>query len=214
VRRLLLLPLVLTLSAIVPVLPAAAVVPVCTVHVSTKVTAAAPITWVSPTFTGCDGYAEAGWTVSRGDKSYGRITVKQGVSQGAWRYKASWPTGIYTLTASSSAAVPQNSTRTVVKFGSRISLTGHRETHLLVPLSGVVSRYVPTVNGFRRWAYRPVAISYKDCFDCPWKFLVMDRTDRYGVFSMGAVSFEARYYRARIGDTSTTWGRTSVPVHY
>ncbi|MFL6172097.1 MAG: hypothetical protein ACJ716_04315 [Marmoricola sp.] len=213
-RRLLLLPLVLLASAVVPGLPAAVAGPVCTVTMPYSVTAAAPVTWVPPTFTGCDTYPVATWKVTRSGKSYGTVTAKNGVSQGSWRYHDSWPTGIYQVTPLFASAVPQNSTSTVVKFGTRISLKGFRQDHLKVPLSGTVSRYVASADGFVRWAHRFVSVSYSNCVGCAWHSLYSDRTDAHGVFSLAAVSDEVRYYRAAIGDTPVWWGRTSTAVHY
>jgi len=172
------------------------------------------VTYVVPTFTGCDNYASASWAIVRSGKTYGRITAKHGVNQGSWRYQDSWPTGSYLLSPASSGAVPQNTARTVVKDGTRISLKGFRQDHLKVPLTGVISRYVASVDGFRRWPHRTVAISYRDCPTCVWHSLATDTTNASGVFSLAAVSEEVRYYRARIGDSTVWWGSTSNSVHY
>lgn len=213
-RRLLLLLPALLASAILPILPASAAGPVCTVSLGAKVTAAAPVTWVPPTFTGCDTYPAASWKIARAGKNYGTVTAKNGVSQGSWRYHDSWPTGIYKVTPLFASAVPQNSTQTVVKFGTRVTLKGFRQDHLKVPLTGTVSRYVASVDGYRGWANRFVSISYSNCVGCAWHSLYSDRTDAHGAFSLAAVSDQVRYYRARIGDTSVWWGSTSSSVHY
>src|SRR5215217_3412605 len=118
--------------------------PVCSVHVPAAVVLTAPYTAVWPTFDGCDSYPHVSWWfVAAQDPPMterGRIDIENGVSQGPWRYRDSYPTGKYYVEnindAISPDDPPQNSTTTVVKYGSRISLTGHRETHLLVPLSG------------------------------------------------------------------------------
>ncbi|RNL81275.1 hypothetical protein EFL95_02630 [Nocardioides marmorisolisilvae] len=197
-----------------PVAPASAVEPVCTIAVPYKVTAGAPLTWVKPTFTGCDSYASASWKVARSGKTYGTITAKNGVNQGSWIFHDNWPTGMYAVTPSSSAAVPQNSTKAVVKFGTKVTLKGYRQDHLKVPLSGTITRYVASVDGYRGWAHRYVSIQYRDCTTCDWHPLYSDRTDAHGKFSLAAVSDELRYYRARIGDTTYWWGSTSSSVHF
>ncbi len=188
----------------------------CAVNLPSKVVAVAPVTAVWPTFDNCGGIDSVTWFFFAGlDRTYGRVSIENGVSQGAWRFRDSYPTGRYLVQGSDAVepfAPAQNTTSTVVKFGSRISLEAGTRTGTRVPLAGVASRYSPAANAFRRWADRPVAISYKDCAACPWKFLAMDRTNVYGAFGLTAISSKARYYRATAGETSTAWGRTSVPV--
>lgn len=185
--------------------------PPCDIVVPSKVVAVSPTTAVYPKFVNCFDRT-ALWSVTR--KSGGSVVglaflgIKDGVSRGPWKYKDSLPTGRYGLRPTGEN---QNTTSTVVKFGSRISLASSR-TGTRVPLSGTVSRYVPSVDGFRAWANRPVAISYKDCAACPWKFLAMDSTDAAGRWGLTVISGQVRYYRASVGETATAWGRTSVPV--
>lgn len=216
-RRLLTFPFVLLIAVLAPVLPAtAADAPVCTVHVPGAVSATAPYTAVTPTFTGCETYPQVTWYLyGAPGQVFGQITVKNGVGQGPWRYRDYYPTGRYYLDRSDAVTPtdpPQNSTSTVVKFGSRITLVATRTSDLKVPLTGIATHYDATANAFRRWANRPVAISYSNCAGCPWKFLVMDKTDKYGKYSLGAVSPTARYYRAKVGETATTWSHTSAAV--
>jgi len=222
VRRFLILPLSLLVAALVPVVPAgAADAPVCTVHLPAAVSATSPYTAVWPTFTDCASYPDVVWAFSAASgptNDYrGTVEVKNGVSQGAWRYRDSYPTGKYRVANPNLPPVPtdppQNFTTTVVKFGSTISLKSSRVSDLKVPLKGVVSHYVASVNEMRRWAHRTVSISYRDCDTCEWKFLALDKTDAYGVFSLAAVSPTPRFYRAKVGETSTTWGRTSASVY-
>jgi len=186
-------------------------VPFCELVVPSKVVAVSPTTAVYPKFVGCFDRI-ALWQVTRrtagGVVSLAFLGIKDGVSRGAWKYKDSLPTGRYGLRPTGEN---QNTTSTVVKFGSRISLASSR-TGTRVPLSGVASRYLPAVDGFRAWANRPVAISYKDCLSCPWKFLAMDSTDSAGRWGLTVISGQVRYYRAAVGETATAWGRTSVPV--
>lgn len=187
---------------------------VCAVDLPTKVTAVAPTTTVYPTYDGC-GNATARWYVDGpGAFVATKIGLVGGKSVGPWRFRDSDTPGTYLADPQDIAppGVDLAGDSTVVKFGSRISLTAGSRSGTRVPLSGTVSRYSPTADAFRRWANRPVAISYKDCAACRWKFLAMDRTNSYGAFDITAVSGSARYYRAAVGETSTAWGRTSAPV--
>lgn len=185
--------------------------PSCDIVVPSKVVAVSPTTAVYPKFLNCFDRS-ALWSVTRktGDTVVGLafLGIKDGVSRGPWRYKDTLPAGKYGLRPT---GANQNTASTVVKFGSRISLASSR-TGTRVPLSGVARRYMPSVDGFRAWANRPVAISYKDCAACPWKFLAMDRTDAAGRWGLTVISGQVRYYRAAVGETTTAWGRISVPV--
>jgi len=209
------LPLSLLVAALVPVLPADAAT-VCTVSFPTRVIASKPLTYAPPSFTGCEGVAKARWNLfdSSGTRRGRAIGVDNGASIGSWIFSDKYPIGHYKVVPVATAGVQQNSTATVVKYGTTISLKGYRQDHLKVPLSGTVKRYVASVDGYRGWANRFVSISYRDCTTCAWHPLYSDRTDAHGVFSLAAVSDQVRYYRARIGDTTAWWGSTSNSVHY
>lgn len=187
----------------------------CSVNMPSKVVVVARTTAVWPTFDGC-GKASVDWAIKHPRTPYDGDTVGlvSGRSTGAWRYRDSEPAGSWKVQPGvvQIVGIDQNSTRTLVKFGSRISLAAGPRNGTRVLLSGVASRYSPQAHSFRRWADRPIALSYKDCLNCPWKFLAMDRTNSYGGYSITAISGKARYYRARVGETPTAWGRTSVPV--
>jgi len=186
----------------------------CAVDLPAKVTAVAPTTVVYPTYDGC-GDATVDWYVDGpGAFKAARIGLVGGTSLGPWRFRDSDTPGAFMADPQDVAPPGLNlgGDGTVVKFGSRISLAVGARTTTRVPLTGVVSRYSPAADGFRRWANRPVAISYKDCTTCPWKFLAMDRTDSAGAYGLTVISSAVRYYRATVGETSTAWGRTSQPV--
>lgn len=186
----------------------------CSVNLPAKVVAVAPFTSVYPTFDGCGG-ATVQWSISHPRTAQvARVGLDGGASLGRWLFRDAGPTGTYAVRPSKVQpfGINQNTTSTVVKFGSRISLKAGTRTGTRVPLSGVVSRYSPSADAFRRWADRPIAISYKDCAACPWKFLAMDRTNSVGAFDITAISTKARYYRATVGETATAWGRTSSSV--
>lgn len=184
----------------------------CRVTVPARVSAVSASTAVTPTFTGCAGKTEA-WEISHtvGDVHavLGTFSVTHGVSAGAWQFRDSYPTGTYEVTSRSGRG---NQTSLTVKFGSRISLRAGTRSGAKVPLSGFVSRYSPTAHAFQRWTNRPVAISYKTCSTCAWKFLATIRTNARGHFAMTATSTRVRYYHARVQATSSVWGRTSAPV--
>lgn len=219
-RRLLILPLALLAAALAPVVPAGADTPAaCTVQLPTKIAAAAPVTWVYPTFTGCDTVTHARWYLFDASMTRrgGAIGIENGKSTAPWLFRDTYPTGRYTARAippATPTGTTQNSTSTVVKFATRLTIKAHRQDRLRVPLSGTVIRYVAAVNGFRRWPHRMIAIDYRDCTTCTWHFLSFDKTDANGVYSLGAVSEEVRYYRARISNTATFWGGTSASVNY
>lgn len=213
-RRFSVVVLVGLFAALIPLWPVQALdEPECVLEVPAEVVVTAPITPIWPKFPNCEGRTTS-WDVygypPGAVAKLGSFGLTDGVSDGAFRFLDRYPVGRLKTFNPDANANPTF----VVKFGSRISLKGERVSDLKVPLRGVASRYVPSVNEFRRWANRPVAISYKDCVDCPWQFLAMDKTDQYGVFSLGAVSYEARYYRAKVGETTTTWDRTSTPVYF
>jgi len=200
-----------------PLVPApAGAATVCTVQLPARVVASAPMTWVPPTFTGCEGVAKARWYFvdSFGTRRGPEIGVDNGSSIGSWRFSDSYRILKYKVTPVPTAGVEQNSTTTEVKYGTTITLKGYRQDELRVPLTGKVSRYVASVDGFRGWAKRTVSIAYRNCLTCPWHSLTLDRTDAHGVFSLGAVSYQARYYRASIGDTAVWWGQRSASVYY
>lgn len=184
----------------------------CQVEVR-PVRAVAPTTAVYPTFHGCQGDTET-WAIRHrvGAKTltFGTFRVVNGRSTGPWRFKDTWPTGVYDVVSRTRYGYR---TSTVVRFGSRISLHAGSKVDGHFQLSGDVTRYVPSADGFRGWASRPVAISYKNCaVGCPWRFLVVNRTDSTGHFSSTASSATARYWRATVASTSSVWGRTSDPV--
>ncbi len=184
----------------------------CTVDLPAKVTAVARYTAVYPTFDGC-GAVTASWLVDGpGSFAARTIGVSGGSSLGPWRFRDTESPGVFRARPQLGAGGSLGGDSTVVKFGSRISLAAGTRSGTRVPLTGTASRYSPAAHAFRRWADRPIAISYKDCAACPWKFLAMDRTDRYGGFTLTAISGKARYYRATVGETATAWGRTSQPV--
>lgn len=186
----------------------------CSVDLPATVTAVSPTTVVYPTYDGCGG-ATADWYVDGpGSFQAKRIGLVGGTSRGPWRYRDTDTPGTFRADPQDLAppGVNLGGDSTVVKFGSRISLVAGVRSGTRIPLTGVASRYSPAADAFRRWADRPVAISYKDCSACPWRFLAMDRTDAYGGFELTALSRTARYYRATVGETSTAWGRTSQPV--
>ncbi len=186
----------------------------CAVDLPAKVIAVAPTTVVYPAYDGC-GDATASWYVDGpGAFKAAPIGLVGGKSLGPWRFRDSDRTGRFTADPQDPAPAGLNlgGDSTLIKFGSRISLAVGARTPTRVPLSGVVTRYSPATDGFRRWADRPVAISYKDCPTCPWKFLAMDRTDSTGAYGLTVISSMVRYYRATVGETSTAWGRTSQPV--
>jgi hypothetical protein len=184
----------------------------CGITVPSKVVATAPYTAVYPKFTGC-GDSTALWSVTRkiggATTGLGFLGIQDGASRGAWRFRDSYPTGRYDVRPTGDL---QNTTSTVIKFGSQLSLAGTRASRTRVPLSGVARRYVPSADAFKAWGSRPVAISYKDCAGCPWKFLAMDTTDSAGRWGLTVISTRVRYYRAAVGETTTAWGRTSQPV--
>lgn len=176
--------------------------------------AVSPATWIYPTYANC-GSTTAHWYVDGpGDFTTVRIGVEDGRSLGPWKFRDSDRPGLYSAgprnAESDDFSPPGDST--VIKFGSRVSLVAGTRTSNRFPLTGIVSRYSPAADGFRRWADRPVAISYKDCVDCPWRLLAVDRTDSSGAFGLTVISAGTKYYRAAIGDTWNTWGRISQPV--
>lgn len=187
---------------------------VCSVDLPEKVVAVSPTTVVYPTYDGC-GSATASWYVDGpGSFKAARIGLDSGRSLGPWRFRDSDRPGRFAADPQDLAppGLELSGDSAVVKFGSRISLVAGTRTPTRVPLTGVASRYSPIADGFRRWADRPVAISYKDCAACPWTFLAMDRTDSTGAFGLTVISTRTRYYRATVGETATAWGRTSQPV--
>ncbi|RNL80038.1 hypothetical protein EFL95_14060 [Nocardioides marmorisolisilvae] len=172
-----------------------------------------PTTAVYPRFHGCEGQTET-WAVrhrvGNGTLTFGTFKVVNGKSAGPWRFKDSWPTGVYAIR---SREMYGYNTSTVVRLVSRISLTAGTKVGGHFRISGDVTRYVPSADGFRGWANRPVAISYKNCAaGCAWRFLGTDHTDSTGHFSSTVTSSQARYYRATVGSTTSVWGRTSAPV--
>lgn len=184
----------------------------CDIVVPSKVVAVSPTTAVYPRFENCSG-RNALWSVTRKSGAsvvgVGFLGIKDGASRGPFKYRDSAPTGTYGVVPT---GVDQNTTSTVIKFGSRISLAGSRASRTRVPLSGVATRYVPSADAFKAWGNRPIAISYKDCAVCPWKFLATDRTDAAGRWGLTVISSTVRYYRATVGETATAWGRTSAPI--
>lgn len=185
----------------------------CSVDLPERVVAVSPTTVVYPRYDGC-GSATASWLVDGpGSFKAVRIGLDHGRSVGPWRFRDSDRTGRFTADPHlAPAGLNLGGDSTVIRLGSRVSLVAGTRASNRFPLTGVVSRYSPAADGFRRWADRPVAISYKDCADCPWRFLSMDRTDSRGVFGLTVISARTRYYRATVGETSTTWGRISQPV--
>ena len=185
----------------------------CEVRLPATVRVVAASTAVYPRFDGCAGTSET-WAIRHrvGTRTltYGTVRVLDGRSAGPWRFRDSWPTGTYEVRSRTPGG---SSTSTVVKLGSRISLTAGAKVAGRFRLSGDVTRYLPAADGFRAWANRPVAISYKNCAaGCPWRFLVTDHTDRSGHFTLGITSDSVRYWRATVASTSQVWGRTSTAV--
>lgn len=184
----------------------------CQVEVK-PVRAVGPSTAVYPRFHGCQGQTET-WAirhrVGKATLTFGTFKVVNGRSAGPWRFKDSWPTGAYDVVSRTRYGYR---TSTVVRFGSRISLHAGAKVGGHFRLSGEVTRYVPSVDGFRPWADRPVTISYKTCAaGCAWRYARTTRADSKGHFSTAASSATPRYWRAAVATTSTAWGRTSSPV--
>lgn len=187
----------------------------CEIDLPSKVVVTAATTAIWPRFSGCQGVTQTWYVGNRAGRTYGTFRIVNGVSRGAWRFRDSFPYGGYQVWPKAAAGLDgpaANSTRMVIKVGSRLSLTAGPRQGDRVRLSGIASRYSSTADAYRRWASRPVAISYRDCSSCAWKFLGMDATNRYGGFDLTVVSTKTRYYRAKVGETGTSWGRTSKPV--
>jgi hypothetical protein len=101
----------------------------------------------------------------------------------------------------------------IVKFGSRTSIIAGTKVGGRFRLSGEVTRYVPSVDGFRGWANRPVSISYKNCASgCAWRFLVTTHTGSSGHYSLTGISSLVRYWRATVASTTSVWGFKSAAV--
>lgn len=180
----------------------------CAIVLPTKVVVTGPATKVWPRFPDCAGQSATWNVLSSSGQVYGAFRIIDGVSQGAWTFRDSYPAGVYRVVGETQ----QDSAQITVKFGSRLSVAAGPRQGTKFKLSGIASRYSSSAHAYRRWPNRPIAISYKDCLACPWTFLAMDRTNRYGGFDLTVISGEARYYRARVGETWTAWGRTSKPV--
>jgi len=186
----------------------------CTVQVPAQVRVVSSSVAVYPRFHHCEDWTVT-WTIRHrvGSTSvkFGTFRVTNGFSAGPWRFRDSYPTGRY-LVEPPDVGGP-NETEMIVRFGSRTSLVAGAKTGGRFRLSGTVTRYVASVDGFRGWANRPVAISYKNCASgCAWRFLVTAHTDGSGHYSLTGISSQVRYWRATVGNTASVWGSRSPAV--
>ncbi|MFL6173934.1 MAG: hypothetical protein ACJ716_13680 [Marmoricola sp.] len=186
----------------------------CVIDVPEQVRVVSPMTAVYARFYHCAGWT-LNWAIRHqvGSKAvkYGTLGVKDGRSIGPWRYRDSWPTGRYLVQPP--AITGPNSTQMSVKFGSRVTLAASAKTASHFKLSGDVSRYVASIDGWHGWADHAVAISYKNCVSgCQWRYLRTTRTDAIGHFALSSTSSLVRYWRATVADTSSVWGSKSASI--
>jgi hypothetical protein len=102
----------------------------------------------------------------------------------------------------------QNTRKSVVRLGSRLSLTSARSGNY-VTLRSTATRYRPSADAFRPWAGKAVGLSYRTCATCAWHYLTSRATNADGTISYRLYAPRARSYRAHTADISTTWGRTT-----
>ncbi|MFL6172273.1 MAG: hypothetical protein ACJ716_05215 [Marmoricola sp.] len=186
----------------------------CTIEVPAQVRVISPITAVYARFHHCRGW-DMKWAVRHRvggqDVRFGTLGVKVGRSIGPWRYRDSWPTGTYRVVPPPVGG--PNTTQLSVKFGSRVTLAAGAKTAGHFKLSGDVSRYVASVDGWHGWANHAVAISYKNCASgCQWRYFGTTRSDASGHYGLLSTSSLVRYWRATVADTASVWGSKSAAV--
>ncbi|MFL6160518.1 MAG: hypothetical protein ACJ72D_30885 [Marmoricola sp.] len=151
----------------------------------------------------------AAWRVRHVTRGYANTYVFSGNPTSTWTLFDDEPTGTYLITPLGATdvdhdPVPQNDPRTVIRLGSRLSLSAHRSgSH--VTLASTLTRYVPSSNRFRAWAARSVTYSYRTCSTCAWHRLTTKRTSSSGHTSYRLRASSVREYRAVAGGTTTIW---------
>jgi hypothetical protein len=105
--------------------------------------------------------------------------------------------------------VSQNRLTVSVRLGSRLGISTARSGNY-VTVRATSTRYTPSASAFRPWRGRPVVLSYRTCSTCAWRNFKTVNTNTYGKIAYRVYAPRARDYRAKVADTSNTWGRTSV----
>lgn len=186
--------------------------PTCDVLVPSRVRVNAPVERVpAPLAPGCAALdtVYATWNIEHVTDGFAEVLVYEQTSTDTWSVYDDEPTGTYLVLPKGARAadlddVPQNTTRSVVRRDSRVTLSGSRSGRY-VTLRARLTRYVPRADGFRAWGKRAVTVSYRTCRTCAWHRLSTRTTDRDGRTTFRFRAAKVREYQVRAAGTSRIW---------
>lgn len=106
--------------------------------------------------------------------------------------------------------ISQGSAFTNVKLGSRVSVKAVRNGNY-VTLTATGQRYIPDREGFGAWRGGKVSFE-SQVRGGSWGYVKWLYLDASGHASTRVYAPNARYWHAKLNDSSNTWGRTSATV--
>jgi hypothetical protein len=158
----------------------------------------------------------ASWNFMHATKGWQNIAIFDGATTDTWDLYYWDPVGTYTVRPSSNSTVDfdqvtQNTAKTVVKLGARLTATASRADGKLT-LSSTAKTYSPRLS---TWAPRPgatVSLMYRASGSSTWTWVKSARSSSSGRVSLSVVP-KAGQYRLAIGETPTVWAVSSAAVN-
>lgn len=190
----------------------------CSIVVPSKVTIDQPYRGLTPRLSSncrAAGVAYASWDFVHPREGFQHIAIFDGVTTDPWDVNDWDPTGVYTVRPSTAydadyGSVSQNTTKTTVKLGARLTATAKRANGKLT-LSTTAKVYSPRTETWAPRSRAKVSLMRKAPGAATWTWVKSATATSTGRVSL-SVAPKAGMYRLQVRETASVWAVSSSPV--